>query len=392
MNSSPRVILIVLDSAGIGALPDANRYGDVGADTLGHIARSVEGFQLPNLADLGLGSVEGVTGIPKAPSPSGAFGRAAEHAHGKDTTTGHWEIAGLHHDLSFPYFPDGFPPVLVKEFEKRIGRESIGNKVASGTEIIDELGDEHVRSGKPIIYTSSDSVFQIAMHEDIIPLDEQYRICQIARDLLTGEWAVGRVIARPFTGSSGNYRRTHNRKDYSILPPGKTILDLVVECGQPVGAVGKIYDIFAGQGITESLKTTDNTDGVKKTIELMARQKSGLIFTNLVDFDMLFGHRRDVIGYARCLEEFDRQVPDLLRAMNEKDVLILTADHGNDPTFRGTDHTREYIPILVAGQMITAGAHIGTRQTFADISATIADILNSSKPEAGTSFYAEICR
>lgn len=390
MNLHRRVILVVLDSVGIGALPDASSYGDEGADTLGHIAAQNRGLHLPHLAELGLGHIEGVSGIPRTAHPGGAFGRAMEHAKGKDTTTGHWEIAGLHHDLVFPYFPEGFPEALIREFSRRIGRGVLGNKPASGTEIIDEFGEAHMESGSPIVYTSSDSVFQVAMHESVIPLEEQYRICAIARELLTGEWAVGRVIARPFTGTPGAFRRTSNRKDYSISPPGSTIIDHVSAAGLPATGVGKISDIFAGQGLTTSFKTADNAEGIDRTIALAREGGRGLVFTNLVDFDMLYGHRRDPAGYAECLEAFDARLPELMGALHAGDLLILTADHGNDPTFRGTDHTREYIPILCAGPGVRAGASIGTRRSFADIAATIAEYLAVPAPPAGTSFYAEI--
>lgn len=385
-----RVILIVLDSVGIGALPDAAKYGDEGSDTLGHIIESIPEFDLPNLRSMGLGNIEGVEGFSNADSPSGAFGRAREHAAGKDTTTGHWEIAGLHHDLSFPYFPNGFPQELMSEFESRIGTGTLGNKVASGTVIIDELAAEHFKTGYPIVYTSADSVFQIAMHEDVIPLERQYEICNIARDLLVGDNAVARVIARPFVGTEGNYKRTPNRKDFSLEPPGKTILDLAVQQGLPVTGVGKIKDIFAGQGVSISIKTTDNSDGIDKTIAAMSEDSGGLIFTNLVDFDMLYGHRRDVQGYGEALMLFDRRLPEIQAAMREEDVLILTADHGNDPVHTGTDHTREHVPILVFGDSIQSGAAIGTRNSFADIGATIADILKLGATSAGQSFYDSI--
>lgn len=385
-----RVVLVVLDSVGIGEAPDAEVFGDSGSNTLGHIAEHVSNFSIPHLAQLGLAGIEGVDYLPLPEAFAGAFGRAMEVARGKDTTSGHWEIAGLHHDLLFPYFPEGFPPEIIAAFESRIGRSIIGNKVASGTEIIEELGDEHVRTGSPIVYTSSDSVFQIAMHEIVIPIEEQYRICSIAREILTGDVAVGRVIARPFTGVSGAYKRTANRKDYSVLPPGNTLLDLVKAAGLPVGAVGKIYDIFAGQGVTESLKTADNQEGIDRTIELMQRQSGGLIFTNLVDFDMLFGHRRDPKGYATCLMEFDARLPEILAALRTGDLLIITADHGNDPTFRGTDHTREYVPVVIAGSTVKAGMNIGTRSTFADMAATAAEHLGIPSTLYGTSFYADI--
>ena len=380
-----RVILIVLDSVGCGALADAERFGDAGSNTLGHIVERVPHFRLPNLEALGLGLVPG-TGLPSVDAPIGAYGRAAEASAGKDTITGHWEIAGLVPDLVFPYFPEGFPRSIMDEFERLIGTKTIGNYPASGTVIIDELGEEHLRTGYPIVYTSSDSVFQIAMHEEVIPLARQYEICQIARDLLVGENAVGRVIARPFVGGPGNFSRTSNRHDYSILPPGKTVLEYLVEAGMTVKGVGKIEDIFAGVGISENAKTKDNQDGVDKTLKYMGEDFAGLIFTNLVDFDMLYGHRRDVEGYARCLEEFDARLPELIGALKSDEVLMLTADHGNDPTHPGTDHTREHVPLLVYGESVRSGADLGTRGSFAEIGATIADLLGVPAQLAGPSF------
>ena len=380
-----RVILIVLDSVGVGELPDASDFGDAGSNTLGHIASHVPQFVLPNLQMLGLGNIPGA-GLDPVALPTAAFGRAAEQSRGKDTITGHWEIAGLVPDLVFPYFPEGFPRAIMDVFEARIGTPTLGNCPASGTVIIDELGEEHMKTGFPIVYTSSDSVFQIAMHEDIIPLERQYEICQIARDLLVGEFAVGRVIARPFTGGPGHFKRTANRHDYSIEPPGKTIMSYLTENGLQVKGVGKIEDIFAGVGISANKKTKDNQDGVDKTLEWMKESFTGLVFTNLVDFDSLYGHRRDVEGYARCLQEFDQRLPEILAAMHDDDVLILTADHGNDPTFPGTDHTREYVPMLVAGKPIRAGVDLGIRGTFADIGATIADMLGVPAESAGRSF------
>lgn len=390
MKSVKRVILIVLDSVGIGAMPDAVSFGDEGADTLGHIASSVKGFALPNLASIGLGHIEGVSGVEKVANPTGAFARAAEHAQGKDTITGHWEIAGLHHDVRFPYFPDGFPSDMITSFEERIGRKVIGNIPASGTVIIDELGEEHITTGRPILYTSSDSVFQIAMHEDVISLNEQYQICEVAREMLTGKWAVGRVIARPFSGRPGAFKRTSNRKDYSIAPPGMTVLDHAAEAGLPVTGVGKISDIFCGQGITSSLKTKDNDEGITRTIGQMAVQEGGIIFTNLVDFDMLFGHRRDVEGYAQCLISFDRRLPEILSALRDGDLLLLTADHGNDPTYMGTDHTREFVPVLAYGSGVKSGSNAGTRNSFADIGATLSEHLAIPSTPFGQSFYAHI--
>lgn len=384
-----RVILIVLDSVGCGALPDADQFGDAGSNTLGHIAASVPDFALPNLQQLGLGNIPG-TGLPAHPRPDGCFGRAVERSRGKDTITGHWEIAGLVPSLVFPYFPDGFPRSIMDEFERLIGTKTLGNYPASGTAIIDELGAEHMETGFPIVYTSSDSVFQIAMHEDIIPLERQYEICQIARDLLVGDNAVGRVIARPFIGKPGAFVRTSNRHDYAILPPGKTMLEYITEAGMFVKGVGKIEDIFAGVGISENSKTKDNQDGIDTTLVYMEEDFEGLIFTNLVDFDMLYGHRRDVEGYARCLVEFDKRLPDILRAMRTDDVLILTADHGNDPTFPGTDHTREHIPVLVYGDRLADGHDLGTLSAFADIGATILELLGLEGQLDGSSFASQL--
>lgn len=385
-----RVILIVLDSVGIGELPDAANYRDEGSHTLGNIARAIPGFNLPNLARLGLGHIDPGFPLPYSGPLDGAYGKAAEKSPGKDTTSGHWEIAGLVPDFEFPYFPNGFPPELMEPFEAKIGRKTLGNKVASGTAIIDELGPDHIKTGSPIIYTSTDSVFQIAMHEEVIPLEEQYQICQTARDLLTGKFAVGRVIARPFVGEPGSFQRTANRRDYSIDPPGKTVLDHIQAAGKEVVGIGKIKDIFAGCGISRNLKTVDNHDGVDKTLEVLEEDFKGLIFVNLVDFDMLYGHRRNVEGYANCLKEFDARLPEILNEMQDTDVLMLTADHGNDPTHHGTDHTREYIPILVTGAGIKGGKSLGTRSTFSDIAATVAELLKVPYPERGESFLTEI--
>ena len=381
-----RVILIVLDSVGVGELPDAADFGDVGSNTLGHIASSLEGFSIPNLQNLGLGNIPN-THLEAAARPIGAFGRAAEKSRGKDTITGHWEISGLVPDLLFPYFPDGFPREIMDEFEKRIGLRTIGNYPASGTEIIEKLGAEHLMTGSPIVYTSSDSVFQIAMHEDIIPIIRQYEICQIARDLLQGEWAVGRVIARPFKGMPGSFQRTSNRHDYALDPPTETMLDYLSEAGKKVYGVGKILDIFNARGISANKKSKDNEEGIDNTLEWMAQDFEGLIFTNLVDFDMLFGHRRDVEGYGNCLKAFDKRLPEIMQAMRDDDLLILTADHGNDPTFRGSDHTREYIPVLAYGKQVQAGTNLGTLKSFADIAATILEALNVEGKTQGQSFW-----
>ncbi len=380
-----RVILIVLDSVGIGYLPDAELYGDEGSNTLGHIAERISSLSIPNLLNMGLGCIDPGNILTKVTSPTGAYGKAAEKSAGKDTTTGHWEIAGSVLQKPFPTFHDGFPDALIKAFEKKIGLPTLGNYSASGTEIINELGDEHMKTGYPIVYTSADSVFQIAMHEDIISIQRQYEICQIARELLKDEWEVGRVIARPFVGSNGNYKRTSGRKDFAIMPPDN-LLTVIVNNGMEVLGIGKIYDIFAGKGITRYLKTADNTEGIKATTESISHQLNGLIFTNLVDFDMYYGHRRDVEGYARCLEDFDRYIPELTQKMKGDDLLIITADHGNDPTWHGTDHTREYIPLLFYGNSVMPGSQIGTRNSFADIAATIAEVLGIDFETEGVSF------
>ena len=387
-----RVILIVLDSVGIGELPDAEVYGDKGANTVGHISDVIDNFRLPNLQKLGLGNIEANTGLESHLTPTGFYGKANEQSAGKDTTTGHWEISGLILRNPFPTFPNGFPDSFMEKFEENIGTKTIGNKVASGTEIIDELGAQHVHSGHPIIYTSADSVFQIAMHEDVIPIKRQYEICCIAREMLVDDYAVGRVIARPFVGTEGTFNRTANRKDFSLLPLGKTVLDQLKEAGKEVAAVGKINDIFAGQGITQYKKTADNMDGVDVTLAYMQEDFEGLIFTNLVDFDMHYGHRRDPEGYANCLKEFDDRLPEIIDALKEDDMLIITADHGNDPTAPGTDHTREYIPIIGVGEQLGNSINIGTRESFADIAATIAEALEVGNAANGSSFLSKILK
>jgi phosphopentomutase len=380
-----------LDSVGAGELPDAANFGDEGSNTLGHIAAALPGFSLPNLQKLGLGNLPDLNLASEAKA-IGAYGRATEQSKGKDTITGHWEISGLIPDLVFPYFPNGFPREIMDEFERRIGTRTLGNYPESGTVIIDKHGAEHLMTGYPIVYTSSDSVFQIAMHEDIIPIKRQYEICQIARDLLQGEWAVGRVIARPFTGMPGSFSRTSNRHDYALDPPSLTALDHITEAGKKVFGVGKIMDIFNGRGISGNKKSKDNNEGIDNTLDWMKLDFEGLIFTNLVDFDMHFGHRRDVEGYANCLVEFDQRLPEIMAAMREDDLLILTADHGNDPTFKGTDHTREYVPVLAYGKSIEAGAELGTLLTFADIGATILDALNVEGETQGKSFLQAMLR
>jgi phosphopentomutase len=371
--SSPfqRVIWIVLDSVGIGEMPDAADYGDVGSDTLGNIAKR-RPLHLPNLCRLGLANIRPITALEPASHPAGAYGKCALASPGKDTTTGHWEMAGIHLEKPFPAYPHGFPADIIAEFERRIGRKTIGNKPASGTEIIKELGEEHMRTGSPIVYTSADSVFQIAAHEEVIPLGEQYRICEIARDLLRGEHEVGRVIARPFEGEPGRFTRTANRHDYAVPPPQGMLLDQLAAQRVPVYGVGKIADVFLNRGIRSSAKTKNNADGMAKTEEAMRLLTGGLIFTNLVDFDQLYGHRNDVEGYAAAVEAVDEWLPSL--KLNEADMLILTADHGCDPTTPSTDHSREYTPLLVSGPAVRNGVNLGTRSTLSDIGQTVAEV------------------
>jgi phosphopentomutase len=385
-----RVILIVLDSVGCGDAPDAAAYGDAGTDTLGNISRAVGGLTLPHLGVLGLGNTTDILGVPPIRDTPGAYGRLTEVSAGKDTTTGHWELGGIILDKPFPVYPQGFPAGLMQQYESLIGRKTVGNYPASGTEIIKELGEEHYRTGMPIVYTSADSVFQVAAHEEIIPIDELYRICQIARELLSGEHAVGRVIARPFIGVPGKFVRTERRKDFSLVPPADTILDVVKAAGFAVMGVGKIEDIFAHRGLTHSIHSGNNMAGVDAILEFMQRGEKGLIFANLVDFDMLYGHRNDPAGYARSLEEFDRRLPEILERMSEYDICLITADHGNDPTTPGTDHSRERVPVLVTGKRITPGVNLGTRSSFADLAATIAEFLGVSWSGQGKSFSAEI--
>lgn len=381
-----RVILIVLDSVGVGEMPDAAKYGDEGSNTLGNVAKAVGGLNMPNMQKLGIGNIIDVMGVPPLKQPAGAYGKAVEKSPGKDTTTGHWELAGVVLDRPFPVYPNGFPTEIINEFEKRTGTKVLGNKPASGTEIIQELGDEHVKTKNPIVYTSADSVFQIAAHEEVIPLEKLYEMCKVAREILQGEHAVARVIARPFIGESGNYVRTYNRADFSLKPPYETLLDKVVAADMEVVGVGKIWDIFAGQGITKAIHTNGNMDGVNKTLMAMDELKQGLIFTNLVDYDMLYGHRNDAIGYARALEDFDKRLPEILTKLKKDDVLIITADHGCDPTTKSTDHSREYVPILVYGDAIKPGVDLKTLSCFSDIGQTVADFLGCEKLRNGISF------
>lgn len=381
-----RIILFIIDSLGIGALPDAKKFGDVGSNTLGNIAISQGGIDLPNLQNMGLGNIDNIVGIKPIRSPKGAFGRAIEFSNGKDSITGHWELAGLHLTGPFRTFPEGFPEDIINELENKIGRKILGNKPASGTVILDELGEKHIDTGFPIVYTSADSVLQIAAHEDIVPLDELYSICKIARGIMMGNNTVARIIARPFIGSPGNFIRTCNRRDYSLDPFGQTVLDIVKQEGLDVIAIGKIGDIFNGRGITYSVHTRDNMDGINKTIEYIQKYSKGIIFTNLVEFDSHYGHRRDPRGYKKALEEMDKRIPEILGVMKDDDVIIFTADHGNDPTFEGTDHTREYIPIVIYGKKVKANVNIGTRRSFADIAETISDIFEIPSTGKGKSF------
>jgi len=374
MAAFERIIWIVLDSVGIGELPDAGDYGDVGRTTLGHIAES-RPLALPNLVRLGLANISPLKHLKATASPIGAFGKGATHSPGKDTTTGHWEMAGVWLDHAFPVYPNGFPRELIAEFERRIGRDTIGNKPASGTEIIKELGEEHVRTGKPIVYTSGDSVFQIAAHEDVIPIAELYRMCEIARELLDGPHRVGRVIARPFTGTAGHFARTTRRHDYAVDPPRPMLLDVLAERGVPVFGIGKIHDIYNGRGVESFVTTKNNPDGMDKLAASLRERKNGLIFCNLVDFDMLYGHRKDVEGFAKSLEEFDRLLVEFLPLLEHSDLLMITADHGCDPDPRWatTDHSREYVPILAYSPGSGAGVNLGVRETLADMGQTIAE-------------------
>lgn len=380
-----RIILVLLDSVGIGALPDAEDYGDTGSNTLGNLADAVGGLRLPNLQKMGLGNLTRIKGVDKEKAATAAYGRLTERSCGKDTITGHWELAGILLSKPFPVFPDGFPQELIKSFEERIGRRTLGNVVASGTEIIQKLGPEHEKTGYPIVYTSADSVFQVAAHEEVIPVKELYEICEIARELLVGPYGVGRVIARPFIGKPGAYQRTSRRHDYSIKPVAPTMLDQIKAAELEVIGVGKIYDIFAGQGITQTYSTRDNSEGIEKILSLMQKTDwEGLLWANLVDFDMLWGHRNDPVGYARGMEEFDKSLPCLLQALSEDDVLMITADHGCDPTTISTDHSREYVPWLIYGEQIKAGLDLQTRPTFADLGATVCGLLGVEPLPTGT--------
>ena len=388
-----RVLLLVCDSFGVGEAPDAAAYGDAGSNTLGHVASAVGGLHAPNLAALGLGALTEVAGVPaNAASPGTAHGKLTERSAGKDTTTGHWEMCGIVLDRPFPTYPNGFPPEVVERWERAIGRKALGNKPASGTEIIHELGEEHMRTGQPILYTSADSVFQVAAHVRVVPLEQLYEWCRIAREILDGDHRVGRVIARPFDGEPGSFFRRPERRDFSVPPPGPTVLDFVMKAGIPVYGVGKIGDIFAGQGLTEFRYSDSNDHGVGLSIEYLSRPGPCLVMTNLVDFDSKYGHRNDAPGYAKCVESFDRRLPDLVEAVGEG-LLFLTGDHGCDPTDAGsTDHTREYTPVLVSGAREgDATVDLGTRPVFGDLGATVADVLGvTTEGLAGKTFAREI--
>lgn len=385
-----RVIWIVLDSVGMGELPDAGKFGDIGSNTLGNIAK-VAGLFLPNMRKLGLGNIEGMVGIEPIEAPIGCYGRLAELSNGKDTTTGHWEMAGIYSKQGFPVYSNGFPKEVIEQFKKEANVEGVlGNCAASGTEIIERLGMEHERTKYPIVYTSADSVFQIACHKSVYPVEELYQMCEKARKILTGKDAVARVIARPFEGYKGQYSRTAERKDFSLQPPSDHLLERIKEKGLIVAAVGKIEDIFAGKGITDAVHTKDNMDGVRKTIQYMKRETEGLIFTNLVEFDMKWGHRNDVYGYAKGLEEFDAVLPDILEAMEEEDILVLTADHGCDPTTPSTDHSREYVPVLFYGKKLKQNVNLGTGKSFADIGQTVAEFFGLMPLAIGESFLCRI--
>jgi len=390
MGAFERVVWIVLDSVGIGALPDAADYGDVGRNTLGHIAES-RPLKIPNLVRLGLANIALLKHLPPAAAPIGAFGKGVTRSPGKDTTTGHWEMAGIWLDQAFPTYPHGFPREVIDAFDKQIGRGTIGNKPASGTEIIKELGEEHVRTGKPIVYTSGDSVFQIATHEDVIPIAELYRMCEIARKLLDGPNRVGRVIARPFTGAIGHFVRTPRRHDYAVDPPKPMLMDVLRERSVPVFGIGKIHDIYNGRGVEEYIVTKSNSDGMEKLTAAVRERKRGLIFCNLVDFDMLYGHRKDVEGFAKSLEEFDGLLDGFLPLLAGSDLLMITADHGCDPDLRWetTDHSREYVPILAYSPKSGAGVNLGVRETLADMGQTIAENFGATIPH-GASFLGEV--
>ncbi|WP_188632587.1 phosphopentomutase [Lentibacillus kapialis] len=391
MQQFKRIFLIVMDSVGIGEAPDATAFNDEGADTLGHIAEQMNGLTMPNMGKLGLSNIRKIQGIEKATSPKAHYTKMQEASNGKDTMTGHWEIMGLNIQQPFRTFPDGFPDELIADLETKTGRKIIGNKPASGTAIIEELGKDHMETGALIVYTSADSVLQIAAHEDVVPLKELYHICEIARELTLDEnYMVGRVIARPFVGEPEAFKRTSNRHDYALKPFGRTVMNELEDADYDVIALGKISDIYDDEGVTEAIRTTDNEDGMTKLIDSMANDFTGLNFLNLVDFDAKYGHRRDPEGYGKALEAFDKRLPEVMNRLNEDDLLIITADHGNDPIHHGTDHTREYVPLLVYHTNMDQGTELALRETFADIGATISDNFNIKMPEHGKSFLNDI--
>ena len=386
-----RVFLIVLDSYGIGELPDAADFGDEGSNTLRTITKSGE-YDTPLMKSMGLFNIDGVDYMEGVDSPIGSFGRLGEVSKGKDTTIGHWEIAGIVSEKPLPTYPEGFPKELLEEYSRLTGRGVLCNKPYSGTEVIKEFGEEHLKTGDLIVYTSADSVFQVAAHEEIVPIEELYRYCEIARELLQGEHGVGRVIARPFVGEAGNFSRTPRRHDYSLIPPKTTMLDVLKEAGYATRGVGKIYDIFAGKSISDTVRIQNNVDGMEKAIAIMDEDFKGLCFVNLVDFDMVYGHRNDIDGYAKAATVFDQQLTEMTAKMRDTDIVMITADHGCDPGFKGTDHSREYVPFLAYGKDIKAGVNLGTRSTFADIAATIQDIFEVEQKTAGNSFKTEILK
>lgn len=391
MERFDRIHLIVLDSVGIGEAPDAADFDDVGSDTLGHIARECGGLNMPNMAALGLSNIREIEGVPVSDKPRAYYTKMQEASNGKDTMTGHWEIMGLYIDTPFRVFPDGFPDELIQRIEEKTGRKVIGNKPASGTEIIEELGEEHVKTGALIIYTSADSVLQIAAHEDVVPLKELYEICEFCREItLEDPYMLGRIIARPFIGEVGSFKRTANRHDYALKPFGRTTMNEMKDAGLDVIALGKISDIYDGEGITKAVRTVSNMDGMDKMVQTLGESFKGLSFLNLVDFDAVYGHRRDPKGYGQALEDYDQRLPEVFEKMTEKDLLIITADHGNDPTYKGTDHTREYVPLLVYSPRFAEGKELPLRKTFADIGATVADNFGVKLPEHGTSFLNDL--
>ncbi|WP_197492050.1 phosphopentomutase [Paenibacillus jamilae] len=392
MSKFKRIHLVVMDSVGIGEAPDAAQFDDYDVDTLGHIARERGGLNMPNMAKLGLSNIRSIQGVPAADKPLAYYTKMQEASNGKDTMTGHWEIMGLNIAVPFRVFPDGFPDELIQRIEEHTGRKVIGNKPASGTEIIDELGEEHVKTGALIIYTSADSVLQIAAHEEVVPLKELYEICEFCRKItLEDPYMLGRIIARPFVGEPGNFSRTSNRHDYALKPFGRTTMNELKDAGLDVIALGKISDIYDGEGVTKAVRTVSNMDGMDKLVATLDEEFTGLSFLNLVDFDAVYGHRRDPQGYGQALDDYDARLPEVFAKMTDDDLLIITADHGNDPTYRGTDHTREYVPLLVySPRFVDGGKELAVRKTFADIGATVADNFGVKLPEHGTSFLAEL--